>query len=356
MVFHLSGALDYAIGNNLVRDYLFAAGILVLSAVILKVVEKIVIYRIKGLAAKTKTEIDDLIVEMLEKIGWPAYSTVGLFIAAQFLTLPNIVDTSLYFLALVVVTYYIVKSIQRVIDFSTRKMIQKREREVKDADTSIIDFLSRFLKGILWLIAVLLILSNMGYNITTLVAGLGIGGVAIAIALQSVLGDVFSAFTIYFDKPFQVGDFIIIGDDMGVVQRIGIKSTRIQTLQGEELVVSNNDLTSTRIHNYKKMKKRRVVFSFGVTYDTPVKKLKKIPKIVMDIIGKTELAEINRVHFKSFGDFSLIYEVVYYVDTGDYNKYMDTQQGINVALKERFEKEKIEFAFPTQTVYVSKMK
>ena len=207
-----------------------------------------------------------------------------------------------------------------------------------------------------------MVLTNLGVEITPLIAGLGVGGIAIALALQVILGDLFNAFVIYFDKPFKEGDFIIIGSDMGVVKDIGIKTTRIQALSGQELVMSNTDLTNSRINNYKKMEKRRVPFSFGVTYDTPAKKLEKIKIIVADIVKAcdkkygTKNASINldRVHFKSFGGSSLDYEVVYYVPTADYNKYMDIQEFINLELVKVFEKEKIEFAFPTRTIYMKK--
>jgi small-conductance mechanosensitive channel len=203
-------------------------------------------------------------------------------------------------------------------------------------------------------VAGIFIMSNLGFDVTSLVAGLGIGGIAVALALQSVLSDVFSSFSIYFDKPFQAGDFIIVGQHMGIVKHIGIKSTRIQTLQGEELIISNKELTSARVQNFKKMEKRRITFTFGVTYQTPVKKLKKIPEMVKEIVAKIELADLDRVHFRKYGDFSLNFEVVYYVKIPDYGKYMDTQQEINLALKERFEKEGIEFAYPTQTIFLNK--
>jgi small-conductance mechanosensitive channel len=200
----------------------------------------------------------------------------------------------------------------------------------------------------------LLILSNIGVNITSLIAGLGIGGLAIAFALQRILEDFFSSFSIYFDKPFEEGDFIIVGSDMGVVKHIGLKTTRLQTLQGQELVISNKELTDSRVNNYKKMKKRRIVFTFGVEYSTPVAKMKKINKIVEAIFKKIEGADLDRVHFKEFGDFSLNYEIVYYVKTGDYLEYMNIQQEINLTLKQQFEKENIEFAFPSQTIYMKK--
>ncbi|MCW3993646.1 MAG: mechanosensitive ion channel family protein, partial [Candidatus Bathyarchaeota archaeon] len=159
---------------------------------------------------------------------------------------------------------------------------------------------------------------------------------------------------IYFDKPFEIGDFIVVGDYSGTVKQVGIKSTRLQLLQGEELVISNKELTTASVRNFKKLKKRRIIFTLGVTYDTPLKKLQKIPEMISKIIEKMELAELDRVHFKKIGDFSLNFEVVYYLKVGDYVKYMDTQQEINFAIIEAFEKEGIEMAFPTQTIFLNK--
>ena len=217
--------------------------------------------------------------------------------------------------------------------------------------------LKKLINVTIYIFAFLIILYIFEVDLTGAVVGLGVGGIAIALALQNVLSDIFSAFTIYFDKPFEIGDFIIIGSDMGVVKKIGIKSTRIQTLQGEELIVSNNELINSRIQNFKKMKRRRIVFAFGVTYGTPSKKLKNIPEIINNIINKEKMSNIDkldRVHFKQFGDFSLNFEVVYYLKTGDYNAYMDTQAEINLAIKDAFEKEGIEMAFPTQTIFLNK--
>ena len=190
---------------------------------------------------------------------------------------------------------------------------------------------------------------------------LAIGGAATAIvigfALQHVLSDFFSAFSIYFDRPFEIGDYIIVGEYSGTVTKIGMKSTRVQLLQGEELVLANSELTKTSVRNFKKMKKRRISFTFGVTYDTTSKQLKKIPEIIKNIINPEKIEYIDRldrVHFTEFGDFSLNFEVVYYVKTKDYVKYRDTQQEINFKIKEAFEKEGIEMAFPTQTIYLNK--
>jgi len=212
--------------------------------------------------------------------------------------------------------------------------------------------LSKVLKGILWVFAFLIFLQNLGYNISTLLAGIGIGGVAIAFALQSILEDVFSYFSIYFDKPFVVGDFLDVGGQFGTVSYIGIKSTRLTTLQGEELVIPNQTLTSSNVHNYKKMKERRIQFSFGILYETPVEKVKKVLQIIKEIVDAEDNDRFDRAHFNNFGDSSLDFEVVYFMLTDDYKEYMNTQQSINLKMLQNFAKEKIEFAYPTRTVLV----
>jgi small-conductance mechanosensitive channel len=357
MALDVVGFLNYPVEGNPIGGYLNAILFFIGTIIVLKFFKFVIVRKLKSLSKKTKSEIDDLLIEIIDKIGWPFYTLLALYItiALKFIKIPRFIDTTFYYLTLVVVTYYVVRAVQSLIDYGTRKLILKRQKEEKgEVDTSVIDLLSRILKGVLWGVAFIFILANLGYNISALIAGLGIGGIAIAFALQRILEDIFSSFSIYFDKPFKVGDFIIVGSDLGVVKKIGIKTTRLQSLWGQEIVISNRELTSTRINNYKKMERRRIHFTFGVVYQTPTKKLKKILQIVKDIFDEIELADLDRVHFKEFGPFSLNFEVAYYVDTGDYNKYMDTQQKINFALKEKFEKEGIEFAYPTQTIFLNK--
>lgn len=210
------------------------------------------------------------------------------------------------------------------------------------------------LKVLIWGLGFILILDNLGYKISTVLAGLGIGGIAVALAAQAIFKDLFSYFIIIFDKPFEPGDFIIVGDLMGTVETIGLKTTRIRSISGEEMIFSNSDLTDSRVKNFKRMYNRRVVFSIGVTYDTPLEKLKKIPGIIKKIIEGVKDTKFDRSHFFKYGDFALIYETVYYVVGSDYNKYMDIQQEINFRIREEFDKLKIEFAFPTQTLYIHK--
>ncbi|MBI4232420.1 mechanosensitive ion channel family protein [Candidatus Peregrinibacteria bacterium] len=210
------------------------------------------------------------------------------------------------------------------------------------------------IKIVIWSVGGLLIFSNLGFDVTSLVTSLGIGGIAVALAVQNILGDIFSSFSLYFDKPFQVGDFIIAGEHSGRVKKIGLKSTRLETLQGEELVISNKELTTSRVQNFKKLKRRRVALNFGLIYETPVKKLRKVNDIVKEIIEGLDVVEFGRSHFSQFAAASLNFEVIYFVNSQEYEVYMDRQQEINLKIKEAFEKEKITMAYPTQTLYLKK--
>lgn len=214
--------------------------------------------------------------------------------------------------------------------------------------------LKKIIQIVVFVFAILIVLYVNKVDLTGALVGLGVGGIAIAFALQETLSDFFSAFSIFFDHPFEIGDFVVIGEYSGTVTNIGIKSTRLQLLQGEELVISNRELTKSSLRNFRKLEKRRVTFTLGVTYDTPLVKLKKIPKIITDVINNVEIAEFSRVNFTEYGDFSLKFLVIYYVKSSDWGEYLDTQEQINFAIKEAFEREGIEMAFPTSTVYVKK--
>ncbi len=350
-----TGFLKRPVGDNTIQDFLIVIGVFILSVLVLKIFKFILVAKFKKITAKTKMEIDDLLVKILDDLPWSFFVLLSLYIAVQFMTLPSVIAKIVYYMLVIVATYYAVRAAQRIVGYLADKIITQRKKTDQTHSAAVILSLSKILQGSLWLVAGLLVLSNMGVQISALIAGLGVGGIAIAFALQSVLEDIFSSISIYFDRPFEIGDFVILGEHMGIIKHIGLKTTRIRTLQGEELVISNRELTSTRIRNYKKMKRRRIVFGFGVTYDTPLEKLKRIPGMVKEIVAGIELATLDRVHFKEFADFSLNFEVVYYMEVSDYVKYMDTQQEINFGLKEVFEKEQIEFAFPTQTLYVNKV-
>ena len=301
-------------------------------------------------AEKTKTKLDD---EILRNIKKPIYFFVilaGAYYGLEFLTVlkPYSALFALIFTIaeILLITFIITRVVNVVVVWYSAKS--------KSLSVHILFVLKKIINAVIFIFAFLFILDVSGFDITGLAVGLGVGGIAIAFALQNVLSDVFSAFSIYFDKPFEIGDFIIVGEHAGIVQKIGMKSTRVKLLQGEELILSNRELTTTSVRNFKKLKKRRIIFHIGVTYGTPSKKLKKIPGMIRKIIDSTELAEPDRIHFKEYGDFSLNFEIVYYMKIGDYAKYMDTQQEINFKIKEAFEKEGIEMAFPTQTIFLNK--
>lgn len=341
--------IEFQLWGNTGQEYLFAAGVFIVSIIVLKIFQVIILKKLQSAAEHTKTDLDDILVSIVEKLKPPFYSFIAFYIALKILNLSNLIENIIDGLFILVLVYQIINALQEFIIYITNKLSSKEGGSV---NRSIADSISMIAKITLWTFAILLILSNWGVNITSLVAGLGIGGIAIALALQKILGDIFSSFSIFIDKPFEPGDFIVAGADMGEVKKIGIKTTRIKTLQGEELIISNQELTTQRIKNFKKMKERRILFTLGVCYETPIEKMRKIPDIIREIINKEDNTKIDRVYFKSYGDFSLNYEIVYYVSSGEYIKYAEAQESINFAIKEAFEKEKIEFAYPTQTVFV----
>jgi small-conductance mechanosensitive channel len=336
------------------QNVLTALAVFILSIAFLRFFRARVLAMLKKISQKTKTPLDEMLVDLAREIPWTLYVLASAYFGMQFLTVPRFLESVIAYAIIVVLVYYAIKAAYIIIDFFRDKIIRKRlETDPKD-DTTVIMVLASLVKYSMWFVGALLILSNMDVDISALIAGMGVGGIAIALAAQRVLDDIFASFSIYFDKPYKVGDFLIIGDDLGVVKKIGIKSTRIDTLRGEELVISNREMTNIRVHNFGIMPHRRVVFNFGVVYQTPVEKVKKIAGIVREIVEAQELVRFDRAHFSKFGSSSLDFEGVYYLKTADFNKYMDTQQAINIAIMEAFEKEAIEFAYPTQTIYMGK--
>ena len=344
--------LDYSIFENTTLAYLSALGIFSAGIAVLYVFKNYVLSRLKKWADTTDTTIDDLLLGAIEKTLVPIFYFGVFYMSLKSLQLSHDFLRGLNIAAIVLVTVQIVRTVTAAVNFSLQAYLKK----ASDTEGG-----EKQLKGIrglinfaIWVIALVFLLDNLGVKISAVVAGLGIGGIAVALAAQAVLGDLFSYFVIFFDKPFETGDFIIVGDKMGVVEHIGIKTTRLRALGGEQLVFSNTDLTNSRVHNYKKMERRRVVFKLGVVYQTPTDKLKEIPRIVKEVIGSKEDAEVDRGHFAAFGDFSLDFEFVYYVSGSDYTKYMDIQQSINLDIVEIFNREKIEFAYPSQTIFLNK--
>jgi|WetSurSiteA1Bulk_404760.scaffolds.fasta_scaffold35030_1 small-conductance mechanosensitive channel len=344
--------LNQTFWGNTFQTYLTALGIFILGLILVKILQKIVLIRLKKWADKTETRIDDLLIKSIEKSIIPLLFYAVFYSALNSLTLSDHTTKVIKVASLFIVTFFIVRFISSSIMFTLTYFIKKQERGEEKA---------RQLRGMtvlinifVWVIGIVFLMDNLGFDISAVIAGLGIGGIAIALAAQAILGDLFSYFVIFFDRPFEVGDYITVQDKAGTVEYTGIKTTRIRALTGEQLVFSNTDLTNSRIHNFKKMQERRVLFRLNVIYQTPASTLEEIPKIVKGIIEKHSDVRFDRGHFASYGDFSLSFEFVYFVIGSDIIKYMDTHQAINLEIYKEFEKRGIEFAYPTQTLYLNK--
>jgi small-conductance mechanosensitive channel len=295
-------------------------------------------------AKNTKTTLDDEIIKNVKKPVYFLVILIGFYYGIDQLTALDTYSTILTQIFSVVEILLAAFIITRVINVFISWYAEKNKQK-KQIDNRILNVFKKFLQGIVYILAFLVILNALGIDLSGVVIGVGVGGIAIAFALQNILSDVFSAFSIYFDKPFEVGDFIIVGQHAGTVKKIGMKSTRVQLLQGEEMIVSNREITSGSIRNFRKMARRRVEFNIRVSPNTPIVKLKKTPKLIEKIIRDCESTEFEMVHLREIGSFSYNFEVVYYINTGDYNKFLDVHEKVNFALKEAFDKEGIGFGF-----------
>jgi small-conductance mechanosensitive channel len=337
--------------DNTLSSWLIALAVAVTIAVALRLFQIMGIRNIARLAARTETTWDDAFVEVLHHTTWLFLLIIALFAGSLLLTLPAHVRTIANATTIVALLFQTGIWLNAAILFWVEGF---RKRKLKEDPASVttmsaVSFVGRM---VLWSVILLLVLDNLGMDVTALVAGLGVGGIAVALAVQNILGDLFASLSIVLDKPFTVGDFLIIDDYLGSVEYIGLKTTRIRSLSGEQLVFSNADLLGSRIRNYGRMYERRVLFSIGVTYQTPRAQLVKIPTIIREAVEAQADTRFDRSHFKDYGDFSLNFETVYYVLGSDYNTYMDIQQAINLRIHERFEEEAIEFAYPTQTLHL----
>jgi small-conductance mechanosensitive channel len=338
--------------HNRVSDYLVCLAILAGGILVIWAAEALALRRLKKWAESTPSTLDNFLVDRVRKTGLPlAY--LGLFQAAlRTLTLSPRAERILDAAGIVLLTLVSIAFLVALIRYGFEEYIRKRGEDAS-RDRALKGAIA-IAKGLVWITGTLFLLDNLGFRISTVVAGLGIGGIAVALAAQTVLGDLFGYFTILFDRPFEIGDFIVAGEFQGTVERLGIKTTRLTSLGGEQIVMSNKDLTDSRVRNYRRMARRRVVFRLGVTYQTPAERLREIPGIVAGIFREVEGTTLDRVHFFSYGDFSLVYEVVYFVDGNDIGKYMDAQQTVNLRIHEEFGKRGIGFAYPTQTLYLNK--
>ncbi len=312
-----------------------------------------IIVKLEQFAKTTSNIYDDTLIEKIKNIGPFFYLIITLFISTKVVGMSGGI---LYNIISVAAIFFIILNITKLTDtiiafFLSHKKGTDGKREV---DLTIKNLINIIVKGFLWIIAFFVIFDALGVNLTGLVAGAGVTAVIFGFALQNVMSDVFSSVSIYFDQPFKVGDYVSVGTDTGTVSKIGFKSTRIKTLQGEELTISNKDLTAERIRNFRKMTRRRVSFDLGVTYNTTAKQMKTLPKVIEKIAETVEHLEFSRSHFTTFADHSLVIKTVYFINSRNYETYLDAQQEMNLKIMTTFEEMGVEFAFPTQTIHIEK--
>ncbi len=340
------------LGNRIV-DYLMFVGLFLAGIAVVRIFQIFLLKRLRKWAEKTATTLDDFLISVIRGILLPLAYYGVLYLSVNTLNLNPLLKKFINIAGMAILTLFAARLAIVLIAYGFD--VYKAKRGKDESFERSINGILKVIRLIVWGMAAAFFLDNMGFEISAVIAGLGIGGIAVALAAQTILKDLFSYFSILFDRPFEIGDFIIIGEYLGTIEHIGIKTTRIRSLGGEQVILSNTDLTSSRVRNYKRMDKRRVLFKLGVTYQTSLEQLKAIPGIIKNAIENVEDTIFDRAHFFSYGDFSLVFEVVYYVKSRDYNKYMDIQQEINFAINEEFKNRDIEFAYPTQTLYLNKL-
>lgn len=333
--------------QNSLKDYLTFLIISIALLFVFWIFKKVIVKRLHDFVMNTKFQFDDVLITALKTISSLFLCFVAVFIGSRYLVLGDRLDQVLKGIFAVLLVYQVVKFVIVFVDYAVKANLEaKGDTGSKTAAVAT----KLFAKILLWSLGFILVLDNFGVNVTSLVAGLGISGIAVALAVQNILSDLFSSFTIYFDKPFEVGDFIAYDKFLGTVQKIGLKTTRLESLDGENIVVSNKALTEAVVLNYSRMKSRRVLIKVGISYDTPVEKVKKVSGYIKDEIDKIEGITFHRASLFTLNDFSLDYEVVFYVNDNNFLTYVEKQELVYVSILERFEKEGISIPFPTRTI------
>lgn len=337
--------------HNTVQDYLTALGIIVGGILLLKMIKGIFLIRLKKWADGTASNIDNLIITAVEKFALPALNFFIVYLGINYLTLSEKTTQVVNVAVAVLITYFLLRLISTIALHGLQSYVRRQERGEEKIKQ--LGGIMLILNVVIWIIGIIFLFDNLGYNVGAVIAGLGIGGIAIALAAQNILGDLFNYFVIFFDRPFEIGDFIVLDDKLGTVEYIGIKTTRVKSLSGEQLILSNSDLTKSRVHNFKRMERRRIQFNITVTYPTSVENIREIPEIIKDAIRTTKGLTLDRAHFKGYVDSSLNFEAVFFVESPDFNLYMDLNQEMYLKIYEEFEKRNIAFAYPTRTIFLN---
>ena len=336
--------LDTVFLDNTVRTWIVAGGVAIGGYLLLTILLVLVRTRLSKLAARTKTPWDDIFVLALGQTRSFFLLILMASAGSAFLTLPDRVRAAIAAIAALALV------VQCGLWFSTAFTAwldaYAHKKHVADRRAGLtVNAIGFVVKLALWSIILLLALDNLGINISALIAGLGIGGIAVALATQNILGDVFASLAILLDKPFEMGDSIVVDEHQGTVEKVGLKTTRVRSIGGEQIVFSNNDLVKSRVRNFGRMSDRRALFTVTVAYQTPKEQLARIPGILQEAIEAQQNVRFERAHLKEFGDFGIRFESVYFVQTPSFREYMDIQQAVNLRILEVFEAEGIQFAF-----------
>ncbi len=330
-----------------------ALSIAALAVLVLLLVRRVAVSRVRAFSSLTKTRADDLIAEILAATRVFFIVAVSVGFASSWLTI-NAAWSGRLRIAIVLCVF---AQIGLWATAAARFLLEQYKEEKLESDrgaATMVGALQFVVVFVLWSVISLLALDNLGVDVTALVAGLGVGGIAIALAVQNILGDLFASLAIIMDRPFVVGDFINVDDKVGTVEHIGLKTTRVRSITGEQIVFANAEMLSTQVRNYGRMQERRILFTLGVTYETPRSSLERIPELIESAIEADPTVRFDRSHFSSYGDFSIDFETVFFVKTPDYVDYMNAQQGIYLRIHEAFESEEIQFAYPTQTLVLTR--
>ncbi|SHG46989.1 mechanosensitive ion channel family protein [Massilia sp. CF038] len=342
--------MDFQFLDNPLSRWGMASGVAVLLMLTAMAARAFAVRKLAPIVQRTHTRIDDVALRMLGATYRLAVAAVALYAGSLVLELHPRVELILSRAAVTALLLQLALWGDRGVRIWRQVYHARAEAAADNAGNSSMTVVCFIARLMLWVIITLVILDNLGVNITALVASLGIGGIAVALAMQNILGDLFASLSIVLDKPFVVGDFIIVGDALGAVEFIGLKTTRLRGLGGEQIVFSNAELLRSRIHNHQRMQTRRVAFILRVTYSTSEEQLRAIPGIVREVVTAQASASFERAHFSAYAESSLNFEVVYHVQSPDYFVHMDTQQAIYLAIFSRFAAKGIAFAHPTRVV------
>ena len=342
---------DLSIYGNSPGRWLWAGTILLAGILLLYVVRRVVMSRLERVALRTTTQVDDFGVDLLRRTRFFFVFALALQAATYVLELPENLRGAISKVIVVAVAIQMIIWGNGLVTFFIDRY-SRRHAESGGASPTTVAALSYLGRSLLFLIILVVALSNMGIQVTALVTGLGVGGIAIALALQNILGDLFGALSIVLDKPFVVGDSIAVDQFDGTVEHIGLKTTRLRAGSGEQLIFSNQDLLKSRIRNFKRMQERRVILPVNVVYGTPPDVAERVPAIIADIVRAQPNARFDRSHLRRLGESAMEFETVYFVTTPDYLVFMNTQQAVNFAIVRRFDEAGVAIALPTRVVMV----